>query len=78
MGNRSTGGCWDPEKILRLSLFLLRRWKLQVLELQTVNLCLEKSTCHLLRFIMTRKRSPEGNGLFINGESEQNLLRGQI
>jgi hypothetical protein len=26
-------GCWDAEKILRLSLFLLRRWKLQVLDL---------------------------------------------
>jgi hypothetical protein len=33
MGNRSTGGCLDPDKILRLSLFLLRRWKLQVLDL---------------------------------------------
>jgi hypothetical protein len=30
MGKRSTGGCWDSDKILSLSLFLLRRWKLQV------------------------------------------------
>jgi hypothetical protein len=37
MGNRSASGCWGSDKILRLSLFLLRRWKLQVLVLQSVH-----------------------------------------
>jgi hypothetical protein len=34
IGSRSKCGCWDADKILSLSLFLLRRWKLQVLDLQ--------------------------------------------
>jgi hypothetical protein len=56
MGNRSTGGCWDPEKILRLSLFLLRRWKLQVLELQTVNLLLREEYLSSLKVHYDKKK----------------------